>query len=208
MTWRRPSSRTTIEVDRLATSSDTVARELIGAWLVSTFEGEETIGRIVETEAYLGPTDEASHAAARIGRTARNEAMFGPAGTAYVYRSYGIHWCLNVVTADVGFPAAVLIRAIEPVSGVSIMRRRRGRDESWPDNALGRGPGNLTVALGITGALNGHSLDRPPLVLAHGDAIRADRIVAGPRIGISRSVDWLLRFHLKGNECVSRSRSS
>jgi DNA-3-methyladenine glycosylase len=181
---------------------------LLGAWLISTVEDEETIGRIVETEAYIGPHDDASHAAARIGRTARNEAMFGPAGTAYVYRSYGIHWCLNVVTGATGFPAAVLIRAIQPVSGVLTMRRRRRKAQSWPQPALGRGPGNLTVALGVTGELNGHLLAEPPLVLARGAGVGAERIVTGPRIGITRAVDWPLRFYLESNPCVSRSRSS
>ena len=204
----RPAHRTPVTRKQLARAPEIVARNLIGSWLISTIGGEEVIGRVVETEAYLGPHDDASHAAARIGRTPRNEAMFGPPGTAYVYRSYGIHWCLNIVTSEVGFPAAVLIRAIQPVSGVVTMRKRRGRDESWPETSLGRGPGNLTVALGITGELNGHPLDQPPLVLARGAGVRADCIAAGPRIGITRAVDWPLRFQLVGNPCVSRSRSS
>lgn len=204
----RATERTPVPARELARAPEIVARALLGTWLISTVGGEETIGRIVETEAYVGPHDDASHAAARIGRTARNEAMYGPAGSAYVYRSYGIHWCLNVVTSEVGFPAAVLIRAIQPVSGVLTMRKRRSRDDSWPEASLGRGPGNLTAALGVTGALNGHPLNRAPLVLVRGAGIGRDRIIAGPRIGITRATDWPLRFHLEGNPCVSRSRSS
>lgn len=182
-----------------------VARALLGTLLVSTIGDELTIGRIVETEAYIGPHDPASHAAARIGRTARNAAMFGPSGIAYVYRSYGIHWCLNVVTDAPGFPAAVLIRAIEPVAGVEQMRRRRwpGRPPG-PDTQIGSGPGRLTVALGITLAHDGHHLDREPLLIAAGDLVRPGRFVAGPRIGITRATDWPLRFHVKGNPHVSR----
>ncbi|MGH7501074.1 MAG: DNA-3-methyladenine glycosylase [Longimicrobiales bacterium] len=206
MKQSRPSPCEIIAAARLARSSERVARSLLGTWLISIVDGEETIGRIVETEAYLGPHDEASHAAARIGRTARNAVMFGPAGSAYVYRSYGIHWCMNVVTGEVGFPSAVLIRAIEPVSGIRTMRVRRGKHEDVDDQSLGRGPGNLTVALGITGDLNGHKLDQPPLALARGTRLRSESIVVGPRIGITRSADWPLRFHVKGNRCVSHYR--
>ena len=204
----RPSPRATVRPSFYASPAQIVARRLIGRWLISTVDGEETIGRIVETEAYIGPHDEASHAATRIGRTRRNATMHGPPGIAYIYRSYGIHWCLNVVTDEPGFPAAVLIRAIEPVSGVLCMRGRRCVGDAAAVDSLGRGPGNLTVALGITGALDGHPLDRPPLVLARGTRVRADRIAVGPRIGITRSVDWPLRFHLIGNACVSRPRVS
>jgi DNA-3-methyladenine glycosylase len=164
-----------------------------------------TIGRIVETEAYIGPHDPASHAAERIGRTPRNATMFGPPGVAYVYRSYGIHWCLNVVTDAAGFPAAVLIRAIEPVAGVETMRRRRwpGRAPG-PDTQIGSGPGRLTVALGITLVHDGQPLDREPLLIAPGDLVSRRRSVAGPRIGITRATDWPLRFYVKGNAHVSR----
>src|SRR5207253_9005206 len=106
-------------------SAEQVARDLLGAVLISTVGAKRTSGRIVEAEAYIGPDDDASHAAARIGRTSRNETMFGHAGLAYVYRIYGTHWCLNAVTGPVGFPAAVLIRALEPLTGLAVMRARR-----------------------------------------------------------------------------------
>lgn len=183
-----------------ARPSREVAPSLIGHYLISTLGGERTVGRIVETEAYVGPDDPASHAAKRIGRTARNEAMFGPPGTAYVYRSYGIHWCLNAVTDREDHPAAVLIRALEPVEGLDTMRERRGTT----DRDLARGPGRLTEALAITGDQDGHDLQEPPLVLCEGEPPDPAEIGAGPRIGISRAADWPLRFTLKGSRYLSR----
>jgi DNA-3-methyladenine glycosylase len=177
-----------------------VAPALIGKVIVSTLDGVETRGRIVETEAYVGPEDPASHAAERIGRTARNEAMFGRPGSAYVYLSYGIHWCLNAVTDREDHPGAVLIRALEPLSGLAAMRERRGT----ADRDLARGPGRLTQALGITGALDGHPLDSPPLAVHEGPGVDPDAVAAGPRIGISRAADWPLRFTLRGSRFLSR----
>lgn len=206
---RRASARTP-RVDALgaswyARSTETVARELLGQLIVSTIEGVETIGRIVETEAYIGPHDDASHAAERIGRTMRNEAMFGAPGIAYVYRIYGIHWCLNVVTERAQYPAAVLIRALEPVQGIDHMRARRSAGQKrLPDAALTSGPGKLAAALGITGQLNTHPLDRPPLCIVRGERIADTDIEAGPRIGITRAADWPLRFWHRGNVYVSR----
>jgi DNA-3-methyladenine glycosylase len=184
-----------------ARPAEVVAPALIGAWIVSTVDSGRAIGRIVEAEAYVGPHDDASHAAARIGRTRRNESMYGPPGIAYVYRIYGIHWCLNVVTNAPDDPAAVLVRAIEPVSGLDVMRRRRGHTH---DDALGRGPGNLARALGITAALDGHRLDRPPLLIARGEPVASRDVAVGPRIGITRARDWPLRFWLRSNPSVSR----
>jgi DNA-3-methyladenine glycosylase len=173
--------------------------------LVSLVDDVETAGHIVETEAYVGPHDEASHAAERIGRTPRNESMFGAPGIAYVYRIYGIHWCLNIVTDKLDFPAAVLIRAVEPVTGVAVMRQRRqGRQKPLADRALTSGPGKLAQALGITGAHDAHPLDRPPLFVLPGAALPAAEIASGPRIGISRAADWPLRFWHRGNPHVSR----
>lgn len=189
--------------DFYARPAEVVARDLLGTLLVSTIGGE-AVGRIVETEAYVGPHDDASHAAARIGRTRRNASMFGAPGHAYVYRIYGVHWCLNIVTDAPDYPAAVLIRAFEPVSGLAPMRRRRHITRPGaPDAALGRGPGNVAAALGITGAQDGHRLDAAPLWLAPG-AVPDDAVERGPRIGITRSADWPLRFWVRGNTSVSR----
>jgi DNA-3-methyladenine glycosylase len=154
----------------------------------------------VETEAYVGPEDPASHAAERIGRTARNEAMFGPPGTAYVFLSYGIHWCLNAVTDRAGHPGAVLIRAAEPLGDLAVMRERRGTR----DRDLARGPGRLAQALGVTDALDGHRLDTPPLRFLDAPAVPDADVATGPRIGISRAADWPLRFTEAGSRWLSR----
>ncbi|HEY8469604.1 MAG TPA: DNA-3-methyladenine glycosylase [Longimicrobiales bacterium] len=197
-----------------ARPADEVARDLLGAVLVSTTGGALVSGRIVETEAYLGPHDAASHAAERTGRTARNASMFGPPGIAYVYRIYGLHWCLNAVTGPEGYPAAVLIRALEPLEGIEVMRRRRGlrpaesaggsRQRQGRDRELTKGPARLAQALGIDGALDGHRLQDPPLVLAEGERVDPAAIAVGPRIGVTRAVDWPLRFYIRDNPWVSR----
>lgn len=175
-----------------------VARGLLGARFRSTVGGVEVEGVVVETEAYLGPEDPASHAARRIGRTRRNEAMYGPPGRAYVYRSYGIHWCLNVVTGEVEFPSAVLIRGLDPIRGVESVRRRRGGREP-----LCAGPGRLGQALGVTGALNGHDLRSPPLELLEGWRVGDEAVVVSGRVGIREAADWPLRFYLRGHPEVS-----
>jgi DNA-3-methyladenine glycosylase len=188
-----------------ARPADSVARDLIGCIIVSQTGGIETAGRIVETEAYVGPHDAASHAAERIGRTARNASMFGPPGIAYVYRIYGIHWCLNVVTDAVDFPAAVLVRAVEPLRGIEHMRRRRLRRQTRMDDAmLASGPGRLADALGITGSLDGHPLQCAPLYILPGERVAAAAIAAGPRIGIRHAADWPLRFCERGSPWLSR----
>lgn len=179
-----------------------VAPALLGRLVLSTLGDAPTVGRIVETEAYIGPEDPASHAAERIGRTARNDAMFGPAGTAYVYLIYGMHWCLNAVTDRPDHPGAVLIRALEPVSGLDAMRARRGT----ADRDLARGPGRLAQALGITGAVNGHPLQRPPLTFHGGAPPDPSDIEVGPRVGITRAADWPLRFFLRDSPWVSGPR--
>jgi DNA-3-methyladenine glycosylase len=186
-----------------ARTAEVVARDLLGTLLVSEIGGVRVVGEIVETEAYAGPHDPASHAWEKFGRTTRNEAMFGPPGTAYVYLIYGTHWCLNVVTDSEGFPGAVLVRAARPVEGIEIARERRpGR----PDRELMRGPGNLARALGVTRAENAHPLDRPPLWLAAGRTVPDADVSVGPRIGIhpERAADWPLRFWLAGSPWVSR----
>jgi DNA-3-methyladenine glycosylase len=175
--------------------------------IVSTIGGVTTAGRIVETEAYIGPHDPASHAAERIGRTRRNASMFGPPGLAYVYRIYGVHWCLNVVTDEAEFPAAVLVRALEPLRGLGAMRLRRMTGSTPPpDRSLASGPGRLAAALGVTGLQDGHPMDLAPLWISPADATPAASVETGPRVGITRAADWPLRFWLSGSPWVSRSR--
>lgn len=159
-----------------------------------------TAGRIVEVEAYVGPHDPACHAYGH-RRTARTEPLYGPPGTAYVYFTYGMHWCLNAVTETKDFPAAVLIRALEPLAGLDVMRERRGEVS---DRHLCAGPARLCEALGVTGALNGVSLQRGVLRIVEGKKPRAREIVTGPRIGITQAIDWPLRFYLDGSPWISR----
>ena len=170
-----------------------VARELIGATLLVSGIG----GVIVETEAY-DREDPASHSFS--GPTRRNAAMFGPPGRAYVYRSYGIHWCLNFVCGETGHGSAVLIRALEPAAGIETMAARRGLAEA---RALCAGPGRLTQALGLTIEHDGLSLASPPFQLLE-RAEPEPAIVTGPRIGISKAVDLPWRFGLAGSRFLSR----
>lgn len=172
-----------------------VARELIGCEL----RVGETAGLIVETEAYE-ESDPACHA--YIGRTARNEVLFGPAGHAYVYLSYGIHSLLNFVTEPDGCASAVLIRALEPTDGIELMRERRGRNEI---EQLCSGPGKLSEALGVGLALNGADLFRPPFELSYPDAgEREPEITASPRIGITKAAELPWRYCVAGSRFVSR----
>lgn len=172
--------------------ADIVARQLIGVTVLVDGVG----GRIVETEAY-DREDPASHAFS--GPTERNASMFGPPAHAYVYRSYGIHWCLNFVCREEGHGAGVLIRALEPLVGLDEMRRRRDADKDW---LLCSGPGKLCQALGVTRAFNGMALATPPFEILPGAP--GLEIVAGPRIGISKAMDVPWRFGLAGSRFVSR----
>ena len=169
-----------------------MARLLIGAVLLVDGVG----GRIVEVEAY-DREDPASHSHA--GPTPRNQAMFGPPGRAYVYRSYGIHWCLNFVCREEGHGAGVLIRAIEPLEGLAEMCERRGLHEP---RLLCSGPGRVGQALAIKHAYNGHRLDQRPFQVLAAD--RPYDIVVGPRIGISKAADVPWRFGLAGSKFLSR----
>jgi DNA-3-methyladenine glycosylase len=169
-----------------------VAPELIGATLLIDGTG----GVIVEVEAYHH-TDPAAHS--YNGRTERNAVMFGPAGYAYVYRSYGIHWCLNFVCEEEGSASAVLIRAVEPTEGLAVMRRRRGLRE---ERDLCTGPGKLCEALGVTSQHNGLPLDRAPFELhAHGEL---PGVVTGVRIGITKAAEKPWRYGLKGSSFLSK----
>lgn len=157
------------------------------------------VGRIVETEAYVGPHDPACHAYGH-RRTPRTEALYDRPATAYVYFTYGMHWCLNVVTERVDYPAAVLIRALEPLEGLDVMRRRRG---GVPDRALCAGPARLCQALGITGVENGTSLIEGRVRILRGSGPRPSVSVT-PRIGVTQAADWPLRFLIAGSPWVSR----
>ena len=169
-----------------------VAPDLIGVTLLVNGVG----GRIVEVEAYHH-TDPAAHSFG--GQTQRNAVMFGPAGYAYVYRSYGIHWCLNFVCEKAGSASAVLIRAIEPTAGIAAMRRRRGVAEL---RDLCSGPGKLCQALGVSIKHNGLALDRTPFELRarSGEA----EIVAGARIGITKAAELPWRYGLEGSKFLSK----
>jgi DNA-3-methyladenine glycosylase len=170
-----------------------VAQALIGASVFVDGVG----GTIVETEAY-DQSDPASHTFA--GRSARNAVMFGPPGRIYIYRSYGLHWCLNFVCAPKGHGAGVLIRALEPTAGIERMRERRGRDEL---RLLCSGPGRLCQALAVTGAHNGLRLDRRPFrLMARDDASVA--VASGVRIGITKSRELPWRFVLAGSRYLSK----
>jgi DNA-3-methyladenine glycosylase len=169
-----------------------VARDLIGA----TFLFNGVGGRLVEVEAYHH-TDPAAHSFN--GRTARNAVMFGPPGYAYVYRSYGIHWCVNFVCEEEGSASAVLIRAVEPTEGLAAMRRRRGLKD---ERLLCSGPGRVCEALGITGAHNALALDQPPFALL--PRAHEVELAIGPRIGITKAAELPWRYGLKGSRFLSK----
>ena len=183
----------------------TVAKELLNKQLVRLLHGERLAGRIVEVEAYIGAGDQASHA--HCGKTKRNAAMFGPPGHAYVYLIYGIHHCLNFVTATEGYPAAVLIRALEPITGLTTQWRLRGPKRSPQE--LTNGPGKLCQALAIDRRFDQADLCVPQSTLwvEDADVIHASRLVATPRIGVTgdaRARNVLWRFFIRDNTWVSR----
>jgi DNA-3-methyladenine glycosylase len=179
--------------------TELVARELLGAILEHASPDGVASGRIVETEAYLGPHDPACHAVA--GRTDRTWHLHGPPGVAYIYFIYGAHWCFNAVTREEGHGSAVLVRALEPVRGVDLMRRRRPSARRDPD--LTNGPGKLCAALGIDGGLDGARLDRGPLKIYAGDPVDDATVEVTSRIGITRAADWPLRWLARDNPYVS-----
>ncbi len=178
----------------------TVARELLGARLVRRLDnGSQLVGKIVETEAYIGEEDPACHAAR--GRTPRTAIMYGPPGYAYIYFTYGMHYCLNAVTEREGFPAAVLIRAVEPLEGLEAMREFYGRPHV---SRLTNGPGKLCRAFGLDKSLNGADLCGDILFIAAGEPVLEKDLAVTPRIGVRAGREYLWRFCLKNNPFVSR----
>jgi len=176
-----------------------VAKELLGKYLVVNKNGTKLSGKIVETEAYRGLYDPASHAYG--GMTPRNRIMFGEPGHAYVYFTYGMYYCLNVITERKGFPAAVLIRAVEPMEGIEIMKRRRKKEK--PED-LTSGPGKLCQAMGINKTLYGADLTSKTIYVEdRGETV--GKVVSTNRIGIDEGKEKKWRFYLRDNRFVSRS---
>ena len=188
-----------LPVDFFTRPAQIVARELLGAIVVSTLGHARTAGRIIETEAYLGYDDPASHG--YLGRrNDKNAALFGVPGSWYVYRSYGLHWCANLVCESAGRGSAVLLRALAPIDGIVTMRRRRGVVAARvPANTaiLCSGPGKLCQALGITCALDGRMMPASSVIIVPGEAYADGGVDVTPRIGITKAADWPLRFVIK-----------
>jgi DNA-3-methyladenine glycosylase len=184
-----------------------ISKELLGKVLVTNWNNEYTSGRIVETEAYAGEGDRASHASK--GRTARTEVIFNTGGTAYVYLCYGIHQMFNIVTNKEGIPHAILIRAVEPIEGIDIMLARTGKKKA--DESLARGPGNVGKAFGFHTSQCGVSLTGNELFVADdGFKVTKSMIVASPRVGVDYAgehAEWHYRFYLKGNKYVSGKKN-
>jgi DNA-3-methyladenine glycosylase len=179
-----------------------VARRLLGKYLVRRHPDGRTVGKIVETEAYVGEHDLACHASR--GRTARTEVMFGPPGHAYVYFIYGVYYCLNIVTEEVGHASAVLIRALEPVEGVELMEKRRGTDKLL---SLASGPGKLCLAMAIDKKLNAVDMARGNVLYVEDRGEPPPKIIATPRIGVDYAGKWKdkpWRFLIRGSEFVSK----
>jgi len=190
-------TRTLTKQSFFARPATTVAPELLGWTLVHDTPEGKTSGIIVETEAYMGADDAASHAFR--GPTPRTQVMFGPAGYAYIYFTYGMHYCINVVTGKAGGASAVLIRALEPVEGIELMHARRGIENL---TQLTSGPGKLTQALALNKAQNGHDFLTPPLQLL--PSTKPVKFEISPRIGIRHAADKPWRFYIKDSPYVSR----
>jgi DNA-3-methyladenine glycosylase len=184
--------------------TELVSRELLGAVLECTTPEGVTRGRIVETEAYLGPDDPACHAAA--GLTPRTLHLFGPPGLSYVYLIYGMYWCFNAVTRERGHGAAVLVRAVHPTFGIDLMRRRRASVTRERD--LTNGPGKLCLAMGIVGSMSGTPLQQPPIVIRAGQLVPDAEVDVTPRIGITRAAEWPLRYLVRDDPFVSATPRS
>jgi len=181
-------------------TTEEVAKKLLGKILVRVISGKILFGKIVETEAYLDENDLASHSA--VGMTERNKVMFGEAGLAYVYFTYGMHYCFNVVTGEVGKGSAVLIRSLEPIDGIDLMKKFRQKDDV---HILTNGPAKLCQALKIDKRLNGVDLKTSnEIFIAEPDKNEKFEVVITKRIGIEKSKDLLLRFYIKENKYVSK----
>jgi DNA-3-methyladenine glycosylase len=180
--------------------AEVVAAELLGMVIVSCIGEEVAEASIVETEAYLGYDDPASHGYLH-RRNARNAALFGPPGSWYVYLSYGMHWCANLVCQKTGLASAVLLRALQPLTGLEIMRRRRG---GVSDRELCSGPGKLCQALGINRELDGSKMASSPVIVRPPSRWEEASVSVTPRIGITKAADWPLRFHVAGSLWLSR----
>ncbi len=186
--------------------AEAVARDLLGCYLVRELEGERLVLRLVETEAYLGAPDRASHAWAG-RRTPRNESLYLPGGHAYVYFIYGMHFCLNAVTGEADIGSAVLLRAGEPVEGEERMQDNRGWVRPPRPGDLAGGPGKLCQALAVGRDLDGVPLGRPPLYITQGEPVPEEEIIASPRIGVDyagEAAAWPLRFTVRGHRHVSK----
>ena len=192
-----------LPVEFFTQPAELVARELLGAVVVSEIGGLRTAGRIVETEAYLGRDDPASHGY-QLRRNARNEGLYGPPGQWYVYLSYGIHWCANLVCWSHGMGSAILLRALEPIEGLDVMRQRRGLSD---DRLLCSGPGKLCQALGITRALDGRAMGESPVRVLKGRVPNGAVVAVTPRIGITKAAEWPLRYVIQGSRWASNGRA-
>jgi DNA-3-methyladenine glycosylase len=194
----------TLPVSFFRRPAEQVAADLLGTTIVSTLGNQVTEARIVETEAYLGYDDPASHGYLH-RRNARNLALFGPPGSWYVYLSYGMHWCANLVCQRPGLASAVLLRALEPLAGIEAMRKRRHGVEV---KHLCSGPGKLCQALGIDRDLDGAPMARSAVIVRRPTGWEQPRVAVTPRIGITKAADWPLRFHVAGSPWVSRKEKA
>jgi DNA-3-methyladenine glycosylase len=197
---RRPSAGPVLSREFFDRETEVVARELLGSVLECRTPEGTASGIVVETEAYLGEHDPACHAA--VGRTRRTAPLYGAPGSAYVYFIYGMYWCVNAVTRAEGLPSAVLIRALEPLDGLELMRARRPRARS--DTDLCNGPGKLCLALGIGPEHNGLSMQKPPLRLCAGTHLNDPDVIVTSRIGITKAGEWPLRWVVRDSPYASR----
>ena len=198
-----PATGSVLPVAFFQRPAEDVARALLGMIVESRVRGVLTAGRIVETEAYRGAVDPAAHAY-RHRLHAGNASLYAPPATWYVYRSYGVHWCVNLVCQGPEAGAAVLLRALEPLVGLTTMRRRRG---NRTDRELAAGPGRLTQALGITRSLDGRHMPEARVVVLRDESVMDADVAVTPRVGITKAADWPLRYVITGSPWASGGRT-